>query len=319
MYCHEFANIIEHVLSSPGLNQIVNFTVIPTPYPVFPNGTLQCHDYARSPPFNFDCDGAKFEACVVMTSPPSSQLRLARFFKCFEGPFANTDGPTDFSKRSSCVRAAGLPLHKIQKCYNSIANSTTVDNPVQLPFWKQSQAVIDYGFPYVEVNGVGPANWPDLLNLVCRSYSGQHKAAGCMTHELGLRVRLDWLGSGADPLSALNVTALEKSLTQALSLIAANITYPVNFYAGGNISDAYLLMNATLSTRATKLEVNREGQVQVNAVGTVYNAYHLSTQQGLHTKEFVQYFRLALNDFGLNNFAPAGVRALESNQVESVD
>lgn len=260
---------------------------------------------------------------MVSHSPPSSQLQLAQFFKCYEGPFANTDGPTDFAKGASCVQAAGLPLRAIQECYDSIANSTTVNNPVQRVFWEQSQGVINYGFPYVEIDGAGPANWPDLLNIVCQKVSGR-RPAGCGTQRLGLRLRLDWLGSGTASLSQLNVSALEKSVTQALSLIAANITYPVNFYAGGNVSDAYLLMNATLHTSATRLELDsKQGVVRVRAAATVYESYAKSTRQGLRTKQVVEYLRLALHQFGVTNFAPTTVRGLEADddhtQVQPID
>ena len=142
MYCHEFANVLANALAAPGLAEAMEVTYVPTPYPVYPNSTLQCEDTTQSPPFDFDCRGAKWEACVVTETcgAPNAgaagcdqrgQTKLASFFKCFEGPFANFDGPTDFTAARPCARRAGLDVDAIASCFDSIENVTTVNNPVR--------------------------------------------------------------------------------------------------------------------------------------------------------------------------------------------
>jgi hypothetical protein len=252
-YCHEFANVLDNTLRAPGLADVLTVSYIPTPYPVYPNGTLQCEDTTQSPPFNFDCRGAKWEACVVtstscgpppaLSSPPSapgsaqapascdkrSQRKLASFFKCFEGPFANHDGPTDFTKARPCAQRAGLDVGAIASCFDSIENVTTVNNAVQKPFWDASQAVLAVGFPYVKINDQAQsANWPDLLSIVCDLQTAAAAAEariprGCeVDGAAGRRMTVELRGPGVD-IAVFSAAAYAVALTQATNFIISNV------------------------------------------------------------------------------------------------
>eukprot|EP00947_MAST-08B_sp_MAST-8B-sp1_P005848 g5848.t1 len=298
MFCHEFANVLENTLSAPGLADVMSVSIIPTPYPVYPNNnSLQCHDPTVSPPFDYDCRGAKWEACVVAETcgPPGTdcgrhvQRRLATFFKCFEGPFANQDGPTDFSVRASCAGRAGLDVAAITSCYKSIEDATTVDNPVQSPFWKASQQVLSFGFPYVRINdGSTAANWPDLLSIVCDlqghlqgdlqglqggGTDGASNSSGAPAGKpripKGCEVdrgahgpmTVDLLGPGL-AIDTFSAALYRQALVQATNFIISNVTFPVRFAGGGNPgTPSYLEMNVTRSVEVHSItDISKGGE-----------------------------------------------------------
>ena len=84
----------------------INFTYMPLNHIDPATGEFVC-----SPP-SMDCESTKFDSCLVhavnsKTSPlAQNQLGLSRFLKCFEGPFANREKPTDPSERRPCFELA---------------------------------------------------------------------------------------------------------------------------------------------------------------------------------------------------------------------
>ena len=178
-----------------------------------------------------------------------SQRKLASFFKCFEGPFANHDGPTDFTAARPCARRAGLDVGAIASCFDSIENVTTVNNAVQKPFWDASQAVLAVGFPYVKINDQAQsANWPDLLSIVCdlqtaaaaaeneasagnaKDGTGAAAAApqariprGCeVDGAAGRRMTVELRGPGVG-IDVFSAAAYGVALTQATNFIISNV------------------------------------------------------------------------------------------------
>ena len=271
--------MLENTIRAPGLAEVMDITFIPTPFPVYPNGTLSCEDTSVNPPFDYDCAGAKWEACVVSETcgtPSSSvsssasascdqrsQRNLVAFFKCFEGGFANLDSPTKFAAARPCAKRAGLDVDSIASCYSSIENATTVNNPVQQPFWEAAQSIIALGFPYVKINNnLESANWPDLLSIVCNLQAAAADKAvvgaagwetdaalprGCeVDGSSGRRLVVELRGPGVS-INTFNAAVFAVAMMQATNFIISDMTFPVRFTdrAGKPGTPSYIEMNVT--------------------------------------------------------------------------
>ena len=331
---HEFANDIYNALRSPGVNDIVQFSAFPVPYPVnSTTDTTVCTGTGASFPagFNFDCSSAKWEACLVQehcfdgACDSTTQLQLAHFFKCYEGPFANQDGATNFALAAPCTTTAGLSLSKVQSCYDSIKDSNTVDNSVQKPFFEAAQPIINNGFPYVTVNGQPVADWVTMLRTVCDTYeAGGGKApAACESVRFQLELKFS-AASGLTPDNYNTKGDLASALVQALDFGYSNVTFPVNFLDDDDPkTPSYFEANTTLSakvSRASRWFEHEQGGAVGEAAWTsglslVIDAYVLDAAL-VNTKAsigdanvFVPFLAQAMGDYGFSGITAADITA----------
>lgn len=338
MFCHEFANDIYNTLNSPGVNDIVQFSAFPVPYPV--NSTTDatvCTGTGASFPagFNFDCSSAKWEACLVQehcfdgACDSATQLQLAHFFKCYEGPFANHDGATNFALAAPCTDTAGLSLSKVQSCYDSIKDSNTVENSVQKPFFEAAQPIINNGFPYVTVNGQPVADWVTMLRTVCDTYEAGGGTAPAACESVRFQIELKFsAASGLTPDNYKTKGDLPSALVQALDFGYSNVTFPVNFLDDDNPqTPSYFEANTTLSAKVSRAarwfehqhqgEGEGEGGAKAWASGLslVVDAYVLdaalaNTKLSIGDAEvFAPFLAQAMGDNGFSGITAADITA----------
>jgi len=177
------------------VNDVVRFTF----YPVGGftnkglNKTVNCPTTDGGDLPDIDCEGDKYEACLMNVSscvddtcPAAKQLGLSKFLDCFEGQ----DG-SQMSKADSCAQAAGFNTNQVHACYDNAASKAAVWRSLQARTSAKRSTLTC--FPWVEVDGkvltdncFGPVakTWP-LLKALCEhcKSAGIKQPAACMNEE----------------------------------------------------------------------------------------------------------------------------------------
>lgn len=93
----------------------MNFSYYPVPHLNSSNDII-CEINDGGEVYKFDCEGRIQEQCIMSDAcwdvpggcDQASQLRVANFLKCWEGPDANTEASSDMDLLPSCLEGAGL-------------------------------------------------------------------------------------------------------------------------------------------------------------------------------------------------------------------
>lgn len=172
----------------------VNFTYIPLNHIDAATGDFVC-----SPP-SMDCESTKFDSCLVhsvnsKTSPlASKQQGLSRFLKCFEGPFANREKPTNPSRRRPCFQAAFGSDPALFDSVADCARNPSAVGPIEralnrsrAPMYRRL-APHPGLFPHIFVNGKHQYNnsWTSLFRTLCGSLAARSDEVPsvCATHTM---------------------------------------------------------------------------------------------------------------------------------------
>lgn len=298
----------------------MEFSAYPVPYPV--NATNNQTVCSLSGGLNFDCSSAKWEACIVQehcfagACDSATQLQLAQFFACYEGPFANQDGATNFERAVPCTQSAGLSLPKVQTCYNSIKGSDTALNSVQKPFFEAAQPIINNGFPYVTVNGAPMADWATMLRTICDTYvaGGGEAPAACTSARFQMELQFS-AASGLTPANYKDKGDLPSALVQALDFAYSNVTYPVNFLDDDDPRmPSYLKANTTLNVKVARASRWVDAEAGNSGLSLVVDVYVLdaalkNTQTGVSLALFEPFLALAMANYGFTGVTAADISA----------
>lgn len=230
-------------LSRCGLNEFVDFRYLPLNHIVPSNGSYFCQ--------GMDCPSTEFDSCLVREycwfqnpSPcsPREQLQIASYLQCFEGPFANTEQPTDATMRQPCMASAGLDYNRVMRCVSNadqLKAAQAALNSTRASMYSHIGPPGDNNhFPHLFVGGdtqeshhLANNSWVALVKVLCENLqlSGTHPAA-CVPVQHSLRFTLvgnvsaDQVTRDPDAL-ALFLTASRIATNFAIS----NATFPLNF------------------------------------------------------------------------------------------
>jgi hypothetical protein len=315
--------VLDALKSSPQISAKVNFSYLPVQH-ILSNGSFDCRE-------QFDCESTHFDTCLARQycwfgdCSADVQMKLAAFLQCFEGPFANRENPTDPSRRSGCMKSAGLDIEVVNKCVADEALLT--QSMVQLNSSKTAmykRLLPNSGlFPHMFLGGVQLYNftWAGLLRRICdeidpgvsrilclsvRSLSClslQALTKPCLKKQLAVELTVDGKMSAAQP--ALLTSAIEA----AVNLVISNISFPVNFFTDDDSLDgapSYLDVNATLT-----LQVKNAAGSTIPFSITVLGHFADAFVRAVPTKSFLDYADWALGSIaGMKNVRVVGARVV---------
>lgn len=100
--------------------------------------------------------------------------RVARFLKCYEGPYANTENLTNPERRPGCMKDAGLNYSKVHECAQNASARSELEriqnliNDTRAPMYATLQPNPGF-FPHIFINGSHQWNnsWTSLLTTLC--------------------------------------------------------------------------------------------------------------------------------------------------------
>lgn len=147
----------------------MNFSYYPVPHLNSSNDII-CEIDNDGEIYAFDCEGRVREQCIMSETcwdVPSgcgqdSQLQVANFLKCWEGPDANQEANSDLDLLPGCLAEAGLSsIEKVDQCVSDTQRVEELSarmKEAKLPM--MAGLGPDPGvFPHIFVNGVHQGNY----------------------------------------------------------------------------------------------------------------------------------------------------------------
>jgi hypothetical protein len=217
----------------------INFTYIPLNHVDALTGKFVC-----SPP-SMDCESTKFDSCLVhavanQTSPLASNQRgLSSFLKCFEGPFANREEPTDPSRRRPCFEQSFGPglFESVAACALNPAVVGPIEealNKTRAPMY--SRLTPNPGlFPHIFINGVHQYNnsWTALFRTLCSALEDDAPRE-CLAQNMTIAFRVHLQHPWKPPVTRSQMADLLEASLEASNLAASRILFPDHWNTTGD-------------------------------------------------------------------------------------
>ena len=247
---------------------LLNFSYVPLNHIDPADGSYKCTDDTGRP-FG-DCPSTTFDSCLVNTLCPfgrcdaPTQRRIAHFLRCFEGPFANRENPTNATRREPCMAAAfgGAAAYDAASACAGDASAAAAAEGAMNATRAAMYAKLGPNpglFPHIFIDGKHQSNnsWTALVATLCRHPSFKD-APPCATVAVTLTFTIE---SAPFTKSALAGAAAAAAFAEAVGTAAdfaiSQGALPVNFPtppdapAPGNPGwpPSYVNVNAVRSAR----------------------------------------------------------------------
>lgn len=184
-----------------------------------------------------DCESTRYDGCMVAHycwKPPgcdhTTQMKIARFLRCFEGAYSNTEVPTNASRREPCFREAGLDFAPVQQCYDSTPLVDSIESRLNV---SKGAMMASLGsnpgtFPHIFLDGEHQWNysWCALTRTLCGKLKGERPAA-CKPILLSLTFALS--PTILPAVTAVGVLKLETVVEAAVDVATSAAALPDNF------------------------------------------------------------------------------------------
>ena len=151
----------------------VNFTYFPVNHVDPATGAFECED--------LDCPSTRYDGCMMDGlcygraggCDAATQMKIAKFLACFEGPFANTEREVNASRREPCFLEAGLDFAPVRTCYEDAERADAIAarlNASKAAMMARLGPDPGY-FPHIFVDGEALVNrtWCALTRALCRA------------------------------------------------------------------------------------------------------------------------------------------------------
>lgn len=158
----------------------VNFSFYPVPHLNSSNDII-CEINDDGEIYKFDCEGRVYEQCIMAEAcwdvpggcGQATQLSIANFLKCWEGPDANQEASGDFDELPGCLQEAGLSSP--EQCVSDaprVANLSEKMRLAKIPMMA-SLGPDPGSFPHIFVNGEHQGNYSfvALTRTLCETLS----------------------------------------------------------------------------------------------------------------------------------------------------
>lgn len=304
------------------LRQVVDFIYIPLNHINPNNGSYICNGMA--------CDAVKFESCLVQQycwykgiCNTTNQLKVARFMKCFEGPYANREAIPDPSRRKLCMKQAQLNYSLVLGC---VSNKTQVDkveyelNLTRLPMYK-SLGPQPGLFPHIFVNNnhLWNNSWTSLVRILCNEIK-TYNFSICGANSVDLSFSL--VNTKSISLNktyiANHIPAFESAILQASNFLSSKAWLPINFQTHQpdgspsyvNIqainSVTILKLNDGLGSKGETIKDTIDVQVRIELLNAFY--YNKGIINEIVGLSFPSYLAWALRKNGFDHVNPDNIK-----------
>lgn len=270
----------------------------------------------------FDCPATRFDSCLVRTScwfgdagacEPSTQLGIARFLQCFEGPFANKEVIPDDAMREPCMKSSGLDYDEVQACVDdstALKQAQHLLNETRAPMYNQL-GPNPGTFPHIFVDGEHLYNstWAALVRIICKKAIAREQTDhpnfttipnttttttvpdACTPRRRSMVVTFDGVAAGG--VRAQSV-AFERSVQTAANFAVSETYLPVNFLVPQpDGSPSYVNVQA-ISTVSTQTVLESKGGMEVTLDVSLLSAFVSQFDQACTIKALPAYWTWAL-------------------------
>ena len=211
----------------------VNFTYFPVNHVDPATGAFECED--------LDCPSTRYDGCMMDGlcygraggCDAATQMKIAKFLACFEGPFANTEREVNASRREPCFLEAGLDFAPVRACYEDAERADAIAarlNASKAAMMARLGPDPGY-FPHIFVDGEALVNrtWCALTRSLCRAIGpAAWPPSICAAVERTLVFSVAGAFSGA--LQKAAGTQLDAAVARAVDVAVSEAKFPTNFY-----------------------------------------------------------------------------------------
>ena len=193
----------------------MNFSYYPVNHVDGATGAFVCQSVDNGTVTDLDCEGTRYDSCLVDVyggGGVAKQRGIARFLRCYEGPYANEEALANASRREPCFRAAGLAFAPVRACYanrarvSQLAQRFNRSKALMMASLGAAHAPWDPGyFPHIFVDGKHQWNmtWTSLTRTLCAAIADSDGVVQRPPACAPVRLRLRFTVSGSDAVSGL--------------------------------------------------------------------------------------------------------------------
>ena len=216
-------------------------------------GAFVCETVENGTVYSMDCESTRYDGCMVAVNcwaarddeggggrrgcGQATQLAMAEFLRCFEGPFANTEAPVNASMRVPCFERAGLLFGPVQECYDDAHRVTRIEQRLNA---SKTAMMASLGpspgyFPHIFVDGQHQYNdsWCALTRTICDTLLIGGSAAAAATPRpcasASLVLSFDLTPALAAEVATAPLAALEAALQLAVDIAVSAAALPTHF------------------------------------------------------------------------------------------
>ena len=290
----------------------INFTYMPLNHIDPATGEFVC-----SPP-SMDCESTKFDSCLVhavnsKTSPlAQNQLGLSKFLKCFEGPFANREEPTDPSERRPCFELAFGSKPDLFDDIAACAKHPSVVRPIEKALNRSrapmySRLTPNPGlFPHIFVDNVHQYNnsWTSLFRTLCGKLADEAPKA-CVAHNMTIAFTVHFQRWWQPAIIRSQLAAFLEATLEASNLAASRTLFPAHWNTTGDAGQprgepSYVNARPASAPSLRSLEVTHQVAVSVEVSMSVLVGLRDSFVKALSAPQGASdIFEWALRDRGI--------------------
>ena len=299
-----------------GLSSFVNFSYYPVNHVDGATGAFVCQSVDNGTVTDLDCEGTRYDSCLVDVyggGGVAKQRGIARFLRCYEGPYANEEALANASRREPCFRAAGLAFAPVRACYanrarvSQLAQRFNRSKALMMASLGAAHAPWDPGyFPHIFVDGKHQWNmtWTSLTRTLCAAIADSDGVVQGPPACAPVRLRLRFTVSGSDAVSglgsgsssgapdrdwrgavvqAVNGAASEDAFPRHFETDDDGSGYPGHAYGGHSYVNARAV-DADSSTCGTSTRGSSTAAVAVDCVVVVLRAFSANALSGVQSR-----------------------------------
>lgn len=166
--------------------------------------------------------------------PPETQLKVAHFMQCFEGPYANREISPDPSRRPFCMEQASLDFDLVSRCAHDSKQVAQIQfelNETRAAMYKRLGPSPGL-FPHIFLDGEHQWNnsWAALVRTLCEKIPliGARLPSACTRLRVFVSFDLDHTPVTRDEIMA-KVAKFESAVSTAMDYAASKVWLPVHF------------------------------------------------------------------------------------------
>ena len=306
---------MHQTLSFEGMNELVDFSYFPLNHIDPSNGSYVCSEGS-------DCDSVRFESCLVnlycwfqndKACPSETQLKVAHFMQCFEGPYANREVSPDPSRRPFCMEQASLDFDLVSRCAHDSKQVTQIEfelNETRAPMYKRLGPTPGL-FPHIFLDGEHQWNnsWAALVRTLCEKIPSIEAKlpSACTRRRVFVSFDLNDTPVTRDEILAKG-TKFESAVHTAMDYAASKVWLPVHFDTHEpDGAPSYVNIKAVDTTVLIDTARTSSSTVHVLLRVDILNGLMNSTQRGCLSEFFLDTLAWSLSTQGFSGITNSSI------------